>query len=90
MSSSPRVAWSGRPARELDAQSDQRIGIKPGKPSIHTYRPSGLNDDQIASHRPSIGRRTFRTLTRFSITILIGIGATLACNPTVTKQRRWS
>ena len=28
--------------------------------------------------RPSIGRRMFRILTRFSITILIGIGATLA------------
>ena len=79
MSSSPGVlAWSGRPARELDAHSDQRIGIKPGKPSIHSYRHSGLNDDQVASDRPSIGRRMFRILTRFSITILIGIGATLA------------
>lgn len=79
MSSSPRVlAWSGRPARDLDAQSDQRVGIKPGKPSIHSYRPSGLNDHQMASDRPSIGRRMFRTLTRFSITVLIGIGTTLA------------
>jgi hypothetical protein len=78
MSSSPRaLAWSGRPARDFDAQSDQRIGVKPGKPSIHSYRPSGLHDDPMASHRPSLGRRTFRTLTRFSIAVLIGIGATL-------------
>src|SRR6266567_2018651 len=69
--------WGGRP-HELDAQSDQRIGARPMKPSIRSPRPSGLNDDHIASDRPSIGRRIFRTLTRFFIAVLIGIGATLA------------
>src|SRR6266566_3489431 len=69
--------WGGRP-HELDAQSDQRIGTRPTKPSIRSPRPSGLKDDHIASDRPSIGRRIFRTLTRFFIAILIGIGATLA------------
>jgi hypothetical protein len=59
---------SGGPARDLDARSDQRIGVRPMKPSIQ----------QVASDRPSIGRRIFRTLTRFSIAVLIGIGATLA------------
>jgi hypothetical protein len=78
MSSSPRVLpLSGGPARD-EAQSDQRIDIKPGKPTIHSYRRSGLNDDQIASDRPSIGRRAIGTLTRFSIAVLVGIGATLA------------
>jgi len=48
------------------------------KPSIRSPRPSGLKDDHIASDRPSIGRRIFRTLTRFFIAVLIGIGATLA------------
>lgn len=57
----------GGPARDLDARSDQRIGVRPMKPSIQ----------QVASDRPSIGRRIFRTLTRFSIAVLIGIGATL-------------
>ena len=33
---------------------------------------------QVASDRPSIGRRIFRTLTWFFIAVLIGIGATLA------------
>jgi hypothetical protein len=28
-------------------------------------RPSGLNDNHVASDRPSIGRRIFRTLTQF-------------------------
>ncbi|HLQ93964.1 MAG TPA: hypothetical protein VK148_28425, partial [Xanthobacteraceae bacterium] len=69
--------WGGRP-RDLDARSDQRIGIRPMKPSIRSPRPSGLKDDHIASDRPSIGRRIFRTLTRFFIAVLIGIGATLA------------
>ncbi len=67
---------SGGPARDLHARSDQRI--RPMKPSIRSPRPSGLNDDQVASDRPSIGRRIFRTLTRFFIAVLIGIGATLA------------
>ncbi len=54
--------WGGRP-HDLDARSP---------------RPSGLKDDHIASDRPSIGRRIFRTLARFFIAVLIGIGATLA------------
>ncbi len=69
--------WGGRPL-DLDARSDQRIGTRPMKPSIRSPRPSGLKDDPIASDRPSIGRRIFSTLTRFSIAVLIGIGATLA------------
>src|SRR6266567_1728954 len=69
---------SGGPARDLHARSDQRVGTRPMKPSIRSPRPSGLNDDQVASYRPSIGRRIFRTLTRFIIAVLIGIGATLA------------
>jgi len=48
------------------------------KPSIRSPRPSSLKDDRVASDRPSIGRRIFRTLTRFFIAVLIGIGATLA------------
>jgi hypothetical protein len=69
---------SGGPARDLHARSDQRVGTRPMKPSIRSPRPSGLNDDQVASDRPSIGRRIFRTLARFIIAVLIGIGATLA------------
>ena len=69
---------SGGPARNLDARSDQRVGTRPMKPSIRSPRPSGLNDDQVGSDRPSIGRRIFRTLARFIIAVLIGIGATLA------------
>jgi hypothetical protein len=63
-------------ARDSDAQSDQRIGrrrMKPSSDSPH-YR---FGDGPVASARPSIGRRMFRGLIRFSIAVLIGVGATL-------------
>jgi hypothetical protein len=72
-------SWSGGPPRDLDA--DKRMGGRPLKPSIGSPRPF----DRVASERrsigrqrPSIGRRIFRTVTRFSVAVLIGIGATLA------------
>ena len=68
---------SGGLARDLHARSDQRIGIRPIKSSIRSPRPSVLKDEHVASDRPSIGRRIFRTLTRFFIAVIIGIGATL-------------
>jgi len=68
--------WGG-PPRDLDARFDPRIG-GPIKPSVRSPRPSSPKDDHIASGRPSIGGRIFRTLTGFFIAVLIGIGATLA------------
>jgi hypothetical protein len=68
---------SGGLARDLHARSDQGIGIRPMKSSIRSPRPSVLKDEHVASDRPSIGRRIFRTLTRFFIAVIIGIGATL-------------
>ena len=63
-------------ARDSDAQSDQRIGrrrMKPSSDSAH-YR---FGEGPVASGRPSLGRRLFRSLARFSIAVLIGVGATL-------------
>src|SRR5215211_1156346 len=68
---------SGGLARDPDVRFDQRIGKRRTKPSIdppHHYR---FGEGPPASGRPSIGRRMFRTLTRFSIAVLIGVGATL-------------
>lgn len=62
--------------RESDAQSDQRIGrrrMKPSSDSPH-YR---FGEGPVATARPSIARRMFRGLIRFSIAVLIGVGATL-------------
>jgi hypothetical protein len=52
--------------------------MRPVKPSIHSPRSSSLKRDQVASDRPSVGRRIFRTPTRFFIAVLIGVGGTLA------------
>jgi hypothetical protein len=68
---------SGGPARDPDARSDLRSGRQPLNAPIHSPHPSRLNDREVASDRPSIGRRVLRSLTRFSIAALIGIGATL-------------
>ena len=78
-SQSPPLAekeWLTAETRDLDAISDQRIGVRPMKPSIDPSRSS--SDDKISSGRPSFGSRVFRTLTRFLIAVLIGVGGTLA------------
>jgi hypothetical protein len=80
-SQSPPLAekdWLTAEARDLDAISDQRIGRRPVKPSIHSPRSSNLKDDQVASDRPPVGRRIFLTFARFFIAVLIGVGGTLA------------
>jgi hypothetical protein len=71
-------ASSGRPARAADARFDQRAGMRPTTASVHTLHAFGRKGDQVASERPSIGRRIFRTLVRFVVTVLIGVGGTLA------------
>jgi hypothetical protein len=68
---------SGGLARDPNARSDQRIGRRRTKPSIDPPHPYRFGEGQLASGRPSIGRRIFRTLARFSIAVLIGVGATL-------------
>jgi len=70
-------ASSSGSARDPDARLDLRSGRRPLKAPIHSPHPSGLNDGEVASDRPSIGRRMLRSLTRFSIAALIGVGATL-------------
>jgi hypothetical protein len=63
---------STRRMRDQGTRSDQRLGILPRQPSSYP------KDDQVATTRAPIGRRIVRTLTRFFITVLIGVGATLA------------
>jgi hypothetical protein len=46
--------------------------------SVHTLHSFGRKGDQAESRRPSIVRRMFRTLTRFVVMVLIGVGGTLA------------
>jgi hypothetical protein len=68
---------SGGFARDPDVRSDQRIGRRRMKPSVDSPYPYRFGEGQPASGRPSIGKRMFRTLVRFSIAVLIGVGGTL-------------
>jgi len=68
---------SGRSARDPDARSDLRSRRLPLNPPIHSPHPSSLADREVASNRPSIGRRVLRSLTRFSIAALVCVGAAL-------------
>ena len=63
--------------RDPDVRSDQRMGRRRAKPSIDSPYSYRFGEGQPAIRRPSIGRRMFRTLMRFSIAVLIGVGATL-------------
>jgi hypothetical protein len=77
---------SGKPARDPNAKhnsSNQSIGIgseksdpSPGiramDPSIHMSSFASDLADQSASDRPPIGRRTYRSVSRFFITAMIG------------------
>ncbi|MEH2500091.1 hypothetical protein V1294_006570 [Bradyrhizobium sp. AZCC 1678] len=67
----------GGHARDPDVRSDQHTGRRRVKPSIDSPYPYRFGEGQPASGRPSIGKRMFRTLVRFSIAVLIGVGGTL-------------
>jgi hypothetical protein len=72
-------ALSSRSARDhLDDRFDQRGGTQRGTASIHSIQSFGRTGDQAASGRPPAGRRIFRSFTRLVVTILIGVGSTLA------------
>ena len=62
----------------VDDQHRDGASLVPEWPTTMEARSSGFNNDHLASGRPSIVRRMFRSLTRFSVAILIGVGATLA------------
>jgi hypothetical protein len=64
-------------ARDLGVRPDQRTGRQRMKPSTNSPYPYRFGEGQPAIKRPSIGRRMLRTLVRFSIAVLIGVGATL-------------
>jgi hypothetical protein len=55
-------------ARDQETRGEPQFGRRPASAPMHAFpsRP-----------RPSIGRRMFRAVTRFTIAVLIGVGATL-------------
>ena len=71
------LLFEGRP-RDFDARSERRCDIPPSKPSIRSSHSFGRMEGELVRDRPSIGRRLFRTVTRFVIAVLIGVGGTVA------------
>jgi hypothetical protein len=69
-----------------DAIYDQRISRRPVNPSIQSPRSSRFEDDRVASDRPSLGGRMSRTFARFFITVLIGVGGTLAWQSDTARE----
>jgi pyruvate/2-oxoglutarate dehydrogenase complex dihydrolipoamide acyltransferase (E2) component len=65
-------------ARDLGVRSEQRMPRRRPKPAADSSYSYRFGEGQpVPQSRPSIGRRMFRTLVRFSIAVLIGVGATL-------------
>jgi hypothetical protein len=54
--------------RDQEARPEPHFGRRPVHASVHAHPPQS---------RPSIGRRMLRTVTRFVVAVLIGVGATL-------------
>jgi hypothetical protein len=63
--------------RRPSARSDFSAG--PREPSLDpTLRPADLNNAPLLTDRPSLGRRTSRSLARFLVATCVGVAATLA------------
>ncbi len=61
------------------AASDFSAGLRVTEPPFEaTLRPAAVNNDQLPSDRPSLGRRAVRTFARFLLVAGIGVAATLA------------
>jgi hypothetical protein len=74
-----RLAHVASDRRRPTAGSDFSAGPRVTEPSRDaTLRPADLNSDRLPTDRPSLRRRTSRSLARFLVTACIGVAATLA------------
>ena len=62
----------------LNDRFDQGDGARSRTASIHSIHAFGRKGDRPFGARPTLARRIFRTVSRFVIAVLIGIGGTLA------------
>jgi hypothetical protein len=66
--------------RRPTAGSDFSAGPRITEPSLDpTLGPVDVSNDPLPTDRPSLGRRTSRSLARFLVAACIGVAATLAC-----------
>ena len=71
----------------VDDQHRDTASLVPEWPSAIEAQSRGFENDHLGSERPSIIRRTLRSLTRFCIAVLIGVGATLGWQSYGDKAR---
>ena len=70
------------PLNDAHPEHDVDTAERTSSNRVHRLRPgafrlsSGFKNTQVASDGPSITRRIIRTLSRFSVAVLIGVGAT--------------
>jgi hypothetical protein len=85
-SQSPPLAENELPGEEIssrtrargpDERADLRSGRRPLTAPIHPPQSTSHKDGELESAAPSLARRVFRSLSRFSIAVLIGVGVTL-------------
>jgi hypothetical protein len=74
-----KLAHAALDRRRPTARADFSAGPRVTEPSLGaTFRPADLNNDPLPTDRPSLGRRTSRSLVRFLVAVCIGVAATLA------------
>jgi hypothetical protein len=74
-----KLAHVASDRRRPTAGSDFSAGPRVTEPSLGaTLRPADLNNDPSPTDRPSLGRRTSRSLARFLVMACFGAAATLA------------
>jgi hypothetical protein len=73
-----RAAGQASPSRSARDRLDDRFDQRAGTASIHSIRSFGSKGDSAVNARPPLGRRLLRSVTRFVVAVVIGVGATLA------------
>jgi hypothetical protein len=74
-------------SKYVDDQHRDTASLVPEWPSAIEAQSRGFENDHLASERPSTIRRMLRSLTRFCIAVLIGVGVTLAWQSYGDKAR---
>jgi hypothetical protein len=72
------TAGQASPSRSARNRVDDRFDQRVGTASIHSIHSFDRKGDQAAGARRPLGRRTLRSLTRFVVAVVIGVGGTLA------------
>jgi hypothetical protein len=72
--------------RDVGARLDQRK--RPNKASVDSHYAFARKGDPVANDRPSVGRRIFRSFSRFSIAAFSGVPPRLPGSPMAMLQGR--